>query len=561
MHSFETLKEQLTNLNPATREALSSKAALRPVSTIGSGSRETEAEFEETLTLPGEHAHTRWLVDDDLGADGFLDAFHCALSERCARVAGISTPKRIVIAGAGPAGLTTAIECAMRGHNVTVLEKHGRPIRSRIVGIFRHEERYLSSLGAPRSLRSEIAPSYADKSTIWLFDLIFFLRVVALKLGVVLYEHCDAVAEDGKLFARYHPNPNPLKSSCMTRRAGVELVEVANEISLPFDVVVDASGGHSSIREALAGKESICGLRKLVQEVLSPGDLLSAYLEGSGSELHTIDDKIQDCREDWKEFLTLALADDPRVFDDPICMVCSLDRAIFTFDRLPDLYSNNMVPPDWVWIPESRGDMLDPQNWHGLDRGSIRRVHLEGMFPREACTLVGSAWSIAERLLGAMGVDSKLDKEKVGRFLEEENSFPSAAQNTASFFHSYLTGVRSGRTSGRYGEGEYFIVGDAAQSAWFRFGIGVHDACWTGAAVARYLRASNLDERQRLIRETERRMDRRKVQVLFSIFQTEGLLSQHPVMRRVLDGSRGEASLHHYDGWQRRPKPVRIAGG
>lgn len=559
MPVYDDIMRRLTILQPAALEALESPDILTRVE-LHPGAGDKEIAFEQSLSeTDSGHAHTRWLVDDEAGADHLIERIHQRLVERSRRIPATEKPKEIVVVGGGPGGMTAAIECAYRGHKVTVLEKHGPPVRLRCVGLFREQERMLSSLGAPRSLRSEIPASYADKSNIWLFDLIFFLRVVALKLGVVLFENCTGLLDKGRLIG----GKTPSESGPVLRREGAEVEEVDSDMVLPFDVVVDASGGHSTLRTQLLAPDAIVCVRDKVLNALERDSDFESYLEGEDSELRTLDARLKGHEKEWSEFVQMTRDSHELVYDDPVCMVCSLERDIFDFPELPDLYQSGLVPPDWVFAPTSYGDKMDDNRWHGLDEEQIRRVHLEGMFPRQAGRFQRPVWEVAEAMLCALGVSGDIESSALERYLREQNSSPYSAHNTMSFFRSHLSGVlfdpEHPLSWGRMGEKEYFVIGDALQTAWFRFGVGVHDSCRGGVMVSQALQTEDKERRARLVHRHEITIDRRAVQSQFALFLNELEVSRHPVMLQALkileqkhDKEPGESRLKSFDGWHKR---------
>ncbi|GMU54042.1 MAG: hypothetical protein AMXMBFR33_31880 [Candidatus Xenobia bacterium] len=551
MYRYDGLEKRLTILKPATREALFSESMLRP---LGEVPRRVDGDLrrlEDGLRLGDKHNHTRWLVEDDLEPEAMVARIHEVLVERLSQVRLTSQPKRIAIAGGGPGGLTAAIECAMQGHEVSLFEQHPAPERARCVGLFRQEERYLSSLGAPRSLRSEIPVSYADKSNIWLFDLISFLGIVALKAGVTLHSPCRLELQGESL--RAGPPPHSQNPEVI-RFFGTQRQTMPADFTVSYDVLIDASGGHSSLRNGLVGADRVVGLREKARDALRLDDRLESYLEGQESELRVIDQRFASQSEAWREFVPLVLALDPRIDDAPLCLVCSIDRSVFTFRSLPDLYSQGLVPPDWVFAPTSYGDHLDPSTWHGLDENQIRRVHLEGMLPSLAEGVKAPPWNIALAILAAMGLSESIDDAALARYVREENDFPCLAHDTMSLFRSRLTGVRTVSSEpaswGRIGQGEYFVIGDALQTAWFRFGVGVHDACRAGEMVARCLQEPDLERRALLVKDFENVLQRRAVQTMFCLYLNETRLSQDRTILAALTSPPGrEARVHHLDGW------------
>jgi hypothetical protein len=122
-----------------------------------------------------------------------------------------------------------------------------------------------------------------------------------------------------------------------------------------------------------------------------------------------------------------------------------------------------------------------------------------------------------------------------------ENGSKDPVQNTASMFNCQLTGIQTypdqpslwGVIPGTIDK-EYFIAGDAAQSAWYRFGTGIMDGFYSASIFDELLRIDKT-EKIRLVMRWERYLRQRAVQVLYSIYLHEQLLNESPFMYNLLE--------------------------
>ena len=85
-----------------------------------------------------------------------------------------STPKKIIVVGAGPAGLASARLAALRGHNVVIVEEKGHmggmltlaaaaPKRSEFMDLVRYYQRELNRLKVPVKLNTPLTPELIDE--------------------------------------------------------------------------------------------------------------------------------------------------------------------------------------------------------------------------------------------------------------------------------------------------------------------------------------------------------------------------------------------------------------
>ncbi len=85
---------------------------------------------------------------------------------------GIAAPRRILVAGGGPAGMQAAVTAARRGHRVTLCEKKDRlggafvlaaaaPGKEPILALIEYLERQLDRVGVDIRLRTEVTPELA----------------------------------------------------------------------------------------------------------------------------------------------------------------------------------------------------------------------------------------------------------------------------------------------------------------------------------------------------------------------------------------------------------------
>lgn len=471
-----------------------------------------------------------------------------ALRRQYRASAGNSPLRRVLVIGAGPVGLRCAIGAALAGHQVTVLEQYGRETRARYLGLFAPEQHFLADLGAPRSMFVELALKGLPKRLVTIADLQDYLKAVALKLGVELrwYAHAS--------FTR-----SGLASGLVeyvSHASGSRSARVA------FDVLVDATGVHSQLRHLLVGKR-VAGFRTLGRDTLAcEGTDPDTYFspEAPGGARFLVDQLQQ--LDTWEGFVHRAEQLHPAIFDSVDCFVSNIDQSIFGDGRVPDLKSH--CPPDWIYerFSRPRAPHMDAQGASAESRPdaepALFRLHIEGPFPRSVQGLaehlrkLGRApVDVIAAFLEVAGAAKHIDRDGWHRYRVLENGSPEPAHNTASIFRCRLEGLRTqpdrvtlwGQLPGA-GDREFFIAGDAAQTPWYRFGVGIMDGFHSAAVFDELLQLNQGDRAHRVL-QWERYLRLRAVQVLFSTYLHEQHLRTSAVMRELLTTL---CSGHEYSG-------------
>merc|ERR1711963_831880 len=105
---------------------------------------------------------------------------------------GMMDTLSIVIVGGGPTGLMCAIEAAIIGHHVEVVEARPSAVRARAIGLYPETMATLCRIGAPAEMFNDNF-LWCDKAGVTIFDLEFFLGQIAMKLGVTVYWNATAL--------------------------------------------------------------------------------------------------------------------------------------------------------------------------------------------------------------------------------------------------------------------------------------------------------------------------------------------------------------------------------
>jgi hypothetical protein len=470
--------------------------------------------------------------------------------------------RRILVVGAGPVGLRCAIGAALAGNQVTIIEQYGGETRARYLGLFSPEQEYLAGIGAPKSMFTEVSLKGIPKRAVTLPDLQLFLKTIALKVGVEVWLNSKAVFEmdslkEGAIQCVFYPsnlNPASHLTSQMTCLKDKHSKGMGQKNTVKFDVLVDATGAHSDLKRILFGKQLV-GFRTICKDELIFGgkdaNIYQSKTAPAGAAfLFDQANKINR----WEEFVEKVLEEHTDIVDNIDCFVSNIDRSIFSNNRSFDL--SNYCPPDWIWKLIPRQINNDFTSQERFQRGSsgvnndIFRIQFEGPFPQN---FKGSRTiellrkkkrapkDIIATFIKTSDSEAYINKEGWNRYCNIENGSKVPAQNTASLFNFQLTGIRTnpdrhslwGIIPGTKNK-EYFIAGDAAQSAWYRFGSGIMDGFYSASIFDELLRIDE-NEKQRLVMRWERYLRQRAVQVMYSIYLHEQLLKDSPFMHRMLE--------------------------
>ena len=496
------------------------------------------------LECPSETIEFR---SDDTSFEDLSLSIDCLLQHRKALIAPSidrSHPrKRVLVLGGGPGGLMTAVQMALRDHQVVLCEQREAYSRNRYIGVYREVAHLMAALGLPERMTYDFS-QYRGKRGIMLADIQTFLHGIALKLGVVIYTGAvvgnlnAAALREGQIDlvrANVGSASTPAHSSAgMTRWHYDSIARVRSGIGIGFDMSVEATGGRSGLRELLVGADNIVPLGTLASAAAGRDPSLKSYFEDPNDHCADYVESGYGCPHELrKSFAEVLLEGNAAQIPQEIpCFVSNIDASIFT--KPMDSSANPLglashidnrelkIPHDWV-VLECR-----------LADHSLARYHIEGPLPqtfefggsqlstRQALDKINPV-SLLFRFLYAIGVPFEdVDRRRLVDFYTVESSRGDPGDVVATFVGTFR-GVRLGGDRPRWtgtvpgsDSIEYGIVGEALQNAWYRFGVGVDD---TFAAATRLAESIELppDARLSAARLFERVMTSRSVQILYHL--------------------------------------------
>lgn len=484
-------------------------------------------------------ASDRSLEDLSLSVDGLLQHRKRLVAPTIDR----GQPRRhVLVVGAGPAGLVAAIQLSLRNHHVVVCEQREVYARNRYIGVYKEVTHLMAALGMPERMTYDFS-QYRGKRGIMLADIQTFLHGVALKLGVVIYTGVVArsldlqTLRDGEVELQRATRAAAHSPSAIgiTRWQHDSVARVSSGVSIRFDIILEATGGRSGLRETIVGAENVVSIHDIGIAAAKEDPSLKSFFDDPEDHCAEYVDSDYGCPPGLlAPFASALLSGDKTEIPDEIpCFVSNIDSSIFTkpmmqtdgslglASRIGDRNLN--IPHDWVVLECRLADQ------------ALSRYHIEGPLPQSfmyggkhvpthtALDTVNPV-SLLLRILYAMGVPfDAVDRRQLVDFYTAEASRGDASDIVSTWIGRFRglrvggdTPVWCGRVPGSE-RVEYGIIGEALQNAWYRFGVGVDDA-FTGAACF----ASSLDlapdARLEATRRFERVMRSRTVQILYHLY-------------------------------------------
>ena len=452
--------------------------------------------------------------------------------------------KHVLVLGAGPGGLMTAIQLSLRNHRVVVCEQRDVYARNRYIGVYKEVTHLMAALGMPERMTYDFS-QYRGKRGIMLADIQTFLHGVALKLGVIIYMgavprtlHLQVLG-NGEIELQKTTKgmtSTPGQSSIGLARWQHDTVSrVRSGVSIWFDTIVEATGGRSGLRELLVGPENVVSIRAVGQAAAARDPSLQSFFADPDDHCAEYVESGYGCPPGLRESFaqTLLSGSEGEIPDEVPCFVSNIDASIFTKPMQQTASSLGLashigdrdlsIPHDWV-VLECR-----------LTDQSLSRYHIEGPLPQtfefggqrlstRAALEKLNPVSLLLRILYAMGVPfDAVDRRRLIEFYTNESSHGDTSDIVSTWVGAFR-GLRLGGEKPLWcglvpgsDTVEYGIVGEALQNAWYRFGVGVDD---TFAGAVRFAEGIDLPPKARLAeaQRFESVMTARSVQILYHLY-------------------------------------------
>ncbi len=486
-----------------------------------------------------------------LASDGCLDDLSLSVDgllqhrkRLVARTIDHERPRRhVFVLGAGPAGLVAAVQLSLRNHHVVICEQREVYSRNRYIGVYKEVTHLMAALGMPERMTYDFS-QYRGKRGIMLADIQTLLHGVALKLGVVIYtgaapRRLDLQAlgsGEVELQRATRAASHSPTSVGITRWQHDTVSRVPSGVTIRFDTILEATGGRSSLRETLVGKENVISIHNIGMAAAKEDPSLKSYFDDPEDHTAEYVDSDYGCPAGLLPTFasTLLSGNKSEIPDEIPCFVSNIDASVFTkpmqrtncslgiASRIGD--RDLSIPHDWVVLECRLADQ------------SLSRYHIEGPLPQsfefggkrvpthEVLEKLNPV-SLLLRILYAMGVPfDAIDRRQLVDFYTAESSYGDASDIVSTWigrFHGLRVGagekpIWRGNVPGSESI-EYGIIGESLQNAWYRFGVGVDDS-FKGAAF--FATGFELAPDARLVEacRLERVMRCRSVQILYHLY-------------------------------------------
>jgi CRP/FNR family cyclic AMP-dependent transcriptional regulator len=450
--------------------------------------------------------------------------------------------RRVLVLGAGPAGLIAAVQLSLRGHDVIVCEAREVYARNRYIGVYKEVTHLMAALGMPESMTYDFS-QYRGKRGIMVADIQTFLHGVALKLGAVIYMGAVARSLDLLTLRVGEVTLQKVSGASSQSHSPVGVIRwqhdmvtrVSSGVAIQFDTIVEATGGRSGLREVLVGTENVVSIRDIGISAAKTKTSLDSFFDDPEDHCAEYVESDYGCPPGLRSaFASALLSGDKDTIPDEIpCFVSNIDASIFKEPMHETEGSHGLasrigdrtleIPHDWVVLECRVSDQR------------LSRYHIEGPLPQSfdfggKHTVTSAVLdklnpvSLLLRILYAMGVPfHAVDRRQLVNFYAAESSQTDASD---------IVGTWIGRFRGLRVEGEtpiwrgtvpgsdaieYGIIGESLQNAWYRFGVGVDDSV---TAATNFASGFELAPEPRLAQalRLQRTMQSRAVQILYHLF-------------------------------------------